>query len=164
MDRQLLRWAPAFVLAATVLYTISVYPDLPARMPTHWGINGQPNGWSTRERGAWVLPGVMVFVWLLSAVAPRLAARRANGEKLGVGFNLVITSILAFEGLIQWAMLNVALGHPVPINTVVFVGLGALFVTIGLALPSRNKAARYLVVVAGLFTICVSLLLSWRQR
>jgi uncharacterized membrane protein len=75
MERRLPRLLPLFVLVAAVLYTISVYPELPARMPTYWGINGQPNGWSPREFGAWLLPGVMAILWALSAVLPRIDPR-----------------------------------------------------------------------------------------
>jgi uncharacterized membrane protein len=139
MERQLLRWLPPFVLLATVLYTFSVYPDLPARMPTHWGLSGQPNGWSPREFGAWLLPGVMAILWGLSVVLPRIDPRGPNSEKFGVGYHVAITAILASQGVIQWAMLNIALGHPVPINTVIYVALGVLFALLGVAIPLSRR-------------------------
>ena len=126
MSRQLLRWLPALVIAATVLYTISVYSTLPAQMPTHWGVSGRPSGWSPRELGAWLLPGMMLFIWASSRVIPK---------KLGMAFDLIITAIVTFEAVIQFVMLNVALGHAVDINKVVSVGLVALFAVLGLALP-----------------------------
>lgn len=142
MERQLLRALrslPAFVLAATVLYTISVYSELPARMPAHFGINGQPNGWAPREFSAWLLPGVMALLWGLSAVLPMIDPRGPNNEKFGMGYRFAITAILASQGVIQWAMLNVALGHPVAINTVIYVALGVLFVLLGVAIPLSRR-------------------------
>ena len=176
MERHLLRSLPALVLAATVLYTISVYPELPARMPTHFGINGQPNGWSSREFGAWILPAVMALLWALSAVLPMIDPRKANYEKFGVTYHLAITAIIAFQGVIQWAVLNVALGRPVNINTVIYVSLGALFAVLGVAMPftkpttffgvrtkwtlsddtvwaRTHKTAGLLMVVAGVLTV-----------
>jgi hypothetical protein len=142
-----MRSLPALVLAATIVYTVSVYPSLPARMATHWGINGQANGWAPREFGAWLLPGMMVFVWGLSLVRPRIG--------------LVVSAILTFEGVIQWAMLNVALGHPVDITTIAYVGVGALFALLGLALsfarPRPQKAEGFLMATAGAFTIVAAL-------
>lgn len=155
MERQLLRWLPALVLVATVLYTFSVYPELPARMPTHWGINGQPNGWSPREIGAWILPGIMAVLWGVSIVLPLLDPSGANAAKFGIAYSLAITAIIAFQGVIQWAMLNIALGHPVNINTVVYVSLGGLFALLGLGVPS--KAAGYLMIIAGASTIYAAL-------
>jgi uncharacterized membrane protein len=139
MERQLLRSLPAFVLAATVLYTISVYPDLPARVPTHFGINSQPSGWSAREFGAWLLPGVMALLWGLSVMLPKIDPRGPNSEKFGFGYHFAITAILASQGVIQWAMLNVALGHPVAIYTVIYVALGVLFALLGVAIPLSRR-------------------------
>ena len=180
MNRQLLRSLPAFPLALILVYTNSVYYELPSRMPTHWGINGQPNGWSPRIIGAWLLPCMMVFVWGLSIVLPKLDSRKANYEKFGVAYNLVVTAIVAFEAVVQWAMLNVALGHAVNINTVVYISVGALFAILGAAMPftkptryfgirtkwtlsddtvwaRTHKAAGYLMVAAGVFTISAGL-------
>ncbi len=139
MERQLLRWLPPFVLLATVLYTVSIYPELPARMPSHFGISGQPNGWSPREFGAWLLPGVMAILWALSVVLPKIDPRGPNNEKFGVGYHFAITAILASQGVIQWAMLNIALGHPVAINTVILVVFGVLFVLLGVAIPLGRR-------------------------
>jgi uncharacterized membrane protein len=138
MGRPLLRWLPALVIAGTLLYTLSVYASLPATMPSHWGVNGRPNGYSPREIGAWVLPAMMVFIWVLSVVLPKVDPKKANYEKFGATYDLVFTAILGFQALIQWAMLNIALGHAVDLNTIVYVGLGSLFAIMGLALPSSR--------------------------
>lgn len=135
MGRQLLRWLPAIVIAATVLYTISVYPTLPARIPTHWGINGQPNGWSSREFGAWLLPGIMVFLWIVFRVVPKIDPKQSNYEKFGIVYDLAVTAILLFQAVVQYMILSVGQGRAVDINTVIYVGLGALFVILGAAMP-----------------------------
>lgn len=138
MGRQILRWLPGLVVVGTVLYTMSVYASLPAVMPTHWGIDGRPNGWAGREFGAWLLPAIMVFVWGLFRLLPKIDPKKANYEKFGVVYDLTITTIVTFEALVQWAILNVALGHRVDLNTVVYVGLGAMFVILGFALPAAT--------------------------
>ena len=119
MGRQLLRWLPALVIAGTVLYTLSVYPALPARMPIHWGIDGRANGWGPRELGAWLLPVVMLGLGTLFLVLPK---------RQGVAVEVVATIVVAFEAVIQIAMLNVALGRAVDINTIVILGFGAMVV------------------------------------
>jgi uncharacterized membrane protein len=180
MDRKILRWLPEIVLAATLAYTLSVYASLPARMATHWGINGQPNGWSPRAFGAWLLPGMMVLTRLVFATLPRIDPRKANYEKFGVVYDLLVTAILTFMAVIQVAMLNVAQGHAVDINTVVYVSLGALFAAMGLAMPflkptwfvgirtpwtlsddnvwaRTHKTGGFLMVTAGALTIVAAL-------
>src|SRR5579862_4405481 len=146
MGRPLLRWLPAIIIAATVTYTFSVYPTLPERMPTHWGVNGQPNGWSSREIGAWILPALMAFLWLVCLILPKIDPKKAN---YAVVYDLIVTAIVSFQAVIQYAMLSVARGHAVDINTVAYVGLGALFVILGAAM---RKAGGFLLVASGVLT------------
>lgn len=139
MGRQILRWLPVLVVIGTVLYTMSVYASLPALMPTHWGIDGRPNGWAGREFGAWLLPAIMAFVAVLFRILPTIDPKKANYARFGVTYDLTAATIVTFEGVVQWAMLNVALGHGVDLNTIVYVGLGAMFVILGFALPAARQ-------------------------
>jgi hypothetical protein len=115
-------------------------------MATHWGINGQPNGWSPRAFGAWLLPGIMVFMCFVFSAVPKTQFR--------VAFGFIATAVLTFQAVIQWAMLSVAQGHAVDITTVTYVGLGLLFSFVGLALP---KATGFLMVASGALTIVAAL-------
>lgn len=134
MSRQLLRWLPAIVIAATVLYTLSLYPSLPAQMPTHWGVNGQVNGWSPRAFGAWLLPAIMVLPWGISLIVPAIDAQKAADEKVMIALQVITAAMVTFMAVVQAAMLNVALGHHVDMTTLGFAGVGVLFTVIGLAL------------------------------
>lgn len=158
MGRQILRWLPVLVVIGTVMYTMSVYASLPAMMPTHWGIDGRPNGWASREFGAWLLPALMVFVAGLFRILPTIDPKKENYAKFGIAYDLTAAAIVTFEGVVQWAMLNVALGHAVDLNTIVYVGLGAMFVILGFALPARtNKIGGLLTAAAGVATIVAAL-------
>jgi uncharacterized membrane protein len=139
MGRQFLRWAPFLVVAATVLYTLSVYSALPERMPTHWGINGQPNGWSSREIGAWLLPAMMAFLAILFRVLPKIDPKKANYDKFGIAYDVTAVTAITFQAVVQWAVLNIAQGHSVDLNTIVYVGLGAMFTILGFALPAARQ-------------------------
>ncbi|MFZ1205371.1 MAG: DUF5808 domain-containing protein [Candidatus Acidiferrales bacterium] len=44
----LLQLGPFAVLAATAIYLQLHWNEIPDRFPVHWGIDGQPNGWSVR--------------------------------------------------------------------------------------------------------------------
>lgn len=47
----ILQLGPFAVLAAYAAYLQRNWQRIPARFPVHWGINGEPNGWSTRSFG-----------------------------------------------------------------------------------------------------------------
>ena len=44
----LLQVGPSVLLAATGLYLRHRWANIPLRFPTHWGLNGEPNGWAHR--------------------------------------------------------------------------------------------------------------------
>lgn len=156
MDRPRLRWLPVIVVVVTVLYTISVYPSLPERMVTHWGIDGRPNGWSPREFGAWLLPGIMAFMGLLFTILPSFDPKKSI-DKLGSAYDLMVTAILGFQGVIQYVMLSIAQGRAIDINSVVYVSVGVLFCIMGFALPMKKSVGRFLWVTAGVLTVLSAL-------
>lgn len=46
--RSWLRWLPCFVLVCTGGLLGLLWPRLPPRWAIHWGLNGQPDGWTTK--------------------------------------------------------------------------------------------------------------------
>jgi uncharacterized membrane protein len=45
----LLQIGPFLILAAHAAYLNANWERIPERFPVHWGLNGEPNGWSTRS-------------------------------------------------------------------------------------------------------------------
>lgn len=67
----LLQLGPFAILAACAAYLQTNWRGIPARFPVHWGLNGKPNGWSTRSFSGVFGPlfvggGACVFLALLS--------------------------------------------------------------------------------------------------
>ena len=42
------RWLGLVFIAAAFIFSLVVYNDLPERVATHFGLNGEPDGWSPR--------------------------------------------------------------------------------------------------------------------
>ena len=43
---------PVGILAVMFVTSIIVYPTLPERVPIHWNMEGEADGWGSREAGA----------------------------------------------------------------------------------------------------------------
>lgn len=56
----------SLVILAPILYGVSVYGQLPARMVTHWGANNQPNGWMPKALMVFGLPVLMLVFHLIA--------------------------------------------------------------------------------------------------
>ena len=129
------KWIPLLIVGAAFIASAVVYPRLPETMPTHFDMSGQPNGWSSRLFGAWIMPLFLLFMWGLVRVLPAIDPRGDNYAKFGGAFEGIIVSIMLFMLGIHIVVLRASLGHPVAMQHVLPVGIGVLFIVIGNLLP-----------------------------
>jgi uncharacterized membrane protein len=130
------RWPAPAILAAMWLFALGVYARLPERIPTHWNLSGQVDGWSGRLAGAFLGPlAASALLALLWGVAPRMDPRRANIARFGGELNLIGNVLTLFLAFFHGMTLGGALGWRVDATTAMPAALGLLFVVIGNYLP-----------------------------
>ena len=129
------KWYPAVIIGMAFAVTIAVYPRLPERIPTHFNARGDADGFGSRAFGAFITPFVMLFMFGIMSVLPRIDPRRTNYAKLGPIYHLVVNLVLTFTLGVQFVILAVALGAEIPVERVIPFGVGALFAILGNVLP-----------------------------
>ncbi len=97
------------VLAAA--YAIALYPALPDRVPTHWNMRGEVDGWGTRAAGAFLVPGIMALFVAGIGVLPWLSPRNFKVDDFREVFNYVMFALLGLFACLHVVMLQAAL-HP----------------------------------------------------
>jgi uncharacterized membrane protein len=125
------RWIGIIVGAVTLAAAIWAYPQLPPRMPTHWNFHGEADGYSGRFVGAFVMPLAILALAGIAHVLPRIDPKGKNYPKFHDTYWLLINGILIFMGVMCLAVLGNAIGAPVPIQRVMPIALGFLFIVIG---------------------------------
>jgi len=129
------KWlAPLGVLAAFVVSAIA-YRRLPERVPVHWDVHGNVNGYGSRFAGAFGMPLLMLGLWLLLRLLPRIDPRRANYAKFADTYDLFVDSLVGLLLVMQLALLANTLGWPVSMERVAPVLIGLQFIILGNALP-----------------------------
>jgi uncharacterized membrane protein len=118
------------ILAATG-FSIWAYPRLPAEVATHFDLQGDPNGWSTRLFAAGFVPALGIVLALLFMVMPRIDPRRANYAKFGPTWWTLANASLILVALTHIAMLGKALGWPINLTRIAALGLGAILILLG---------------------------------
>jgi uncharacterized membrane protein len=126
--------APVLIVAA-VAFSIAVWSRLPERMPVHWGLHGDVNGYGSRVQGAFLLPGIMLLIWLLMKFLPRIDPRRANYAKFADTYDLLVNSLVVLFAVMHLALIGAALGWPISMERVAPALIGLQFVILGNALP-----------------------------
>lgn len=125
------RWIGVIVAAVALGAAVWAYPHLPPRVATHWNFRGEPDGYSGRFVAAFVMPLAILGVAALTHVLPKIDPKRANYPKFLDTYWLLINGILIFLGVAYLAVLGNAIGAPVPMQRVMPVALGFLFIVIG---------------------------------
>lgn len=74
------------------------YPTLPDRIPTHWDIHGNVDGWMAKRTVAWVVPSIMAGLVLFTAAAQWLSPRHFEVEPFRRTFNVVMVIMIALVG------------------------------------------------------------------
>lgn len=129
------KWIPAVLIAAAWGASFALYERLPDRVATHWGLSGQPDGWSGRTFGAFGLPAVMLVAWALCYWLPSIDPRRENYAKFRGSYDVVVAAIVAMMLVVHASILGVAVGVPLQIPIVISLAVGSLLVLIGNLLP-----------------------------
>lgn len=127
---------PAFLVTAAMLaFSLWALPHLPERVPTHWGINGQPDDWSSPAFAAFLMPGMMLLMSLLFAALPQIDPLKKNYEFHGSVYFLLVNVVVGFVAVIHVLVLGASLGWPVSVGRSIPILVGLLFVFIGNLLP-----------------------------
>src|SRR5262249_25488024 len=120
---------------AASLYLIEVRPDLlPAKVPIHWNIRGEPNGWVARENvGVYLLlvPAIMGGFVLLSLALPCLSPQQFSIHRFRHTYNYLMALLLTLFAYLHGVALAAALGVPMDFNKVFLGGIFLFFALIG---------------------------------
>jgi uncharacterized membrane protein len=119
------------LIAAALAATVLLYPHLPERVPTHWGINSRPNGYS--PKGALFLfgPGGMAAVMLMAWVLPWLSPKRFEIDSFRQTYDLVMLLVFGMMAYVYAVMLWADCGRAIDMTRAISCEGCLLFVLIG---------------------------------
>jgi len=143
-ERDTKRWDRLAVLSIVVALfaTAMVYRRLPDPLPTHFDLEGNPNGWLPRAAGAWGIPAFTFLLWLfVRFVAKRLPPVGDDNKKRLAGSNIALVAMMTamFVSAVHLIILYVALKPGVIVTKPVFALMGFFFIGLGLVLPRVRR-------------------------
>jgi uncharacterized membrane protein len=124
-------WPLLVILAVPVVIAVLVYPQMPEQVPIHWNIEGQANGYGSREFGTFFLPLMNIAMYVLFLVLPKLDPKYANYSKFGSSYLTIRYSLHLFFMLLFGMTLAASLGYPINIGRWVPAGVAVLFIVMG---------------------------------
>lgn len=134
--KEILPIALIIIVAAIGFY---LYPQLPNLVPSHWGVNGEINGWMSSTFAVYFFPGLILFLYLLLSFLPLMDPLKANIEMFSHLYFWFKTVLVLFLSSLYLMTLYVGLGYEVNVGRFVSLGIAVLFALIGYIMPQIKK-------------------------
>lgn len=132
------RWISPLLVVVSVIASVVAYSSMAGRVPTHWNMQGEADGWSSRFVVAWMIPLMMATMLVIFRILPHIDPRRANYEKFRGAYDAIVVMTMVFMAGLHMLLLASATGWEVPVGRLVPAGIGAFFMVLGVLLPRAH--------------------------
>lgn len=121
------------VLLVIISFTASFYfySHFPARVPIHWDFNGKINGYGSAKFAAFFVPFLIFGLYALFLAIPFLDPKKDRYQEFQKPYHGIKNFLILFMTVIYFITSYNALGHTLPIGTIIPSMVGLLFVVIG---------------------------------
>src|SRR5688572_12891468 len=127
-------WFEALLLLAPLVALLALWNDFPERVPIHWNLKGEIDGWSSKPF-LFLLPLTSVLTVALLHVLPRFDPKlRRNSDGSGrmhSVLGILRLALAAFFAAIFWMQAAAAQGRPVAADRIVPTATLLLLAVIG---------------------------------
>ena len=129
----------AIICLLPILAGVILWDRLPEQIPSHWGINGEVDSWSSKPFAVFFFPTLLCGIHLLCVFASTLDPKHKNYAPQMFRLVLWICPVLSL--LLNSIVYSFALGYdmlnvPMIINTLV----GIMFIFVGNYLPKCRQS------------------------
>jgi uncharacterized membrane protein len=111
-----------------------LYDRLPERVPIHWDLHGEPNGY-TNKSNVWMtfllLPGTMALFVVLTVVLPWVSPKRFEVENFRAVWDYLMMLAVALFGYIHFVTLLGSFEGRLPMFRLLLGGLCLFFILLG---------------------------------
>ena len=139
------------MIALAFIVGILLYPQMPDPMPSHWNIAGEVDGYMPRLWGLFLLPLIVVGIFLLYLAIPRIDPLKANIATFIREYNLMMALLSGFMLYVYILTILWALGFEFNMNLMIFPAMGVLFIAIGYLMGNARR--NYFVGIRTLWTL-----------
>ncbi|CAN5416104.1 SdpI family protein [soil metagenome] len=118
------------LMLAFSAYAWTRIPD-GAWLPTHWGANGEVDGYGSKGFALFIMPAAGAIIAALNLVLPSIDPRRKHLARSQRGYTAIWCVLMAWMAIIHCALISIYLGSNLRMAQIMPVLIGILFVVIG---------------------------------
>ncbi len=123
-------WPVLLLLLLPFALTAYFWDQIPETIPTHWGIDGQPDGWSQKGWSVFFLPLITIGSYLLLVFVPYIDPKQKTDNRqkslraMRMVMPLLLTGIFLIM-MLQW------IGYTFDVGRAIYLCIALLFLVIG---------------------------------
>lgn len=124
-------WLILILIFLGLVLGVYFYPSLPDKIPVHWDVNGEIDGYGSKIFGAFALPLINLGMYIMFLVLPYIDPKGKNYAKFDSTYQyLKYLLIVFFLGLEVYTLL---LATGVIVNKPIYIGImiSLLFILLG---------------------------------
>ena len=121
-----------------IVVGLLLWNQLPEQMPTHWGINGEVDAWSSKAFAVFFFPILLLALHWLCVAASCADPKSKDYHSKMIALVLWICPVIGL--VISTLMYSAALGYALAVETILPLLMGLLFIIIGNLLPKCRQS------------------------
>ena len=129
-----LNWLEGVILLAQIVALLTLWRELPERVPIHWNLQGQINGWGSKSSllAMPLLSGaILALLHWVPRIDPKLRRTDGGQGRMQNALQILRLALAALFGAIFAMQLTASLGHAVPMSRLMPVTLLLFLAVIG---------------------------------
>lgn len=129
---------PAIIIFVSFLTALCFYPRMPQVLVSHWGINGQPNGYSSKDFGLFFMPVFSILLYTIFLFLPKFDPYKKNFEEFRNYYETFVVLVFCFLFYIYYLTIVWNLGYQFEMIRFLSPALALIFAYAGF-LMSKTK-------------------------
>ena len=128
----------SIVLLIPVVIGLILWDQLPEQIPSHWGINGEVDGWSSKPFAVFGFPCILLTLhWICVLASSADPKAKDYHPKM---FHLVLWICPVLSLVLNALVYTTALGYPLDVEIIMPLLVGMMFIIVGNLLPKCRQS------------------------
>ena len=128
----------SIILLIPMLIGLLLWNKLPDQIPTHWNIDGEIDGWSSKAFAVFFFPSLLLAIHWVCVLASSADPKNKNYHPSMLMLVLWICPVLSL--VLNSLVYTAALGYPLSIEIIMPLLVGLMFLIVGNLLPKCRQS------------------------
>ncbi len=121
------------LIALPIFYLLRTYPSLPPVIPTHFGFDGKPNGFSEKHSVIWIVISISLLSagsYLLIRHLPRIDPKKTSSLSSG-NMQKIAVAVVALMSAVMISMIHSSIQGSISFSRLFNPLMGFFFIVVG---------------------------------